>query len=217
MHRFIARAKLSGGRVPAGASMFRVRRSWTTGYRQHRGFSLIELLVALLVAAILLMFAIPAFSHLVNEYRLKTTANTLIGSLNTARIAAIQRNVEVQFCSNSASSNTSDTLGNACGTTNAGEIVALTSPGATTTTPLQVAPSELGIPSIQIHGNVAAIRYNGQGQGLMPGTSTPFDTATEVSPVVDVCSTALSTGNHIQVNMAAGSVITTTTSTGACP
>jgi hypothetical protein len=34
---------------------------------------------------------------------------------------------------------------------------------------------------------------------------------------VDVCSTAFSTNNHIQVNMAVGSVISTTTSSGACP
>jgi len=78
------------------------------------------------------------------------------------------------------------------------------------------APSQLSISSIQIHGTIQAIRFNGLGQGFTPGTSTPFGTGTG-SLVVDVCSTAFSTNNHIQVNMAAGSVITTSTSTGACP
>jgi type IV fimbrial biogenesis protein FimT len=130
-------------------------------------------------------------------------------------MAAIQRNASVQFCSNSATSNTTDALGAACGT-NTGAVLALTSPGATTTTPVLTATSELSISSIQIHGTIQAIRFNGLGQGLTPGTTTPFGTGTG-SLVVDVCSTAFSTNNHVQVNMAAGSVITTTPSTGACP
>ncbi|HKU17780.1 MAG TPA: GspH/FimT family pseudopilin [Candidatus Saccharimonadales bacterium] len=176
------------------------------------GFTLVELMVAIAVAAILLVIAVPSFTTAINSNRLTSTANALIGSLNAARMEAVQRNAPVQFCSNSATSNTSDTLGTACGT-NAGAVFALTSPGATTTTQLQVPPSELGISSIQIHGTMAAVRFNGQGQGLTPGTSTPVDGTV----VMDVCSTSLSTNNHIQVNMAAGSVITTTTSTGACP
>lgn len=182
-----------------------------------KGFTVVELMIALGVAAILLVIAVPNFANAINSNRLKTTANALIGSLNTARMAAVQRNVGVQFCSNSATSNTSDTLGSACGTTNAGEVFTLPSPSASTAIPLQVAPSELSISSIKIHGTIAAIRFNGQGQGLIPGKTTPFDTTAQSSPVVDICSTALSTNNHIQVNMAAGSVITTTSSTGTCP
>lgn len=177
-----------------------------------RGFTLVEMMVAIAVAAILLVIAVPSFTNAINSNRLKTTANALIGSLKTARIAAVQRNAPVQFCSNSATSNTTtDALGTACGT-NAGEVFALPSPSATTAIPLQVAPSELSIPSIQIHGTIAAVRFNSQGQGLSPGTTTPVS-----GPVADICSTALSTSNHIQVSMAAGSVITTTSSTGACP
>jgi type IV fimbrial biogenesis protein FimT len=180
-----------------------------------RGFTLVEMMITITVAVILLVIAVPSFNYIINSNRLTTTANAMIGSLNTARMAAVQRNASVQFCSNSATSNTSDTLGGACGT-NAGAVLALTSPGAATTTPVLTAPSELSISSIQIHGTIAAIRFNGQGQGLVPGTSTPFDSSTG-GVVVDVCSTALSTNNHIQVSMAAGSIITTTPSTGACP
>ena len=181
-----------------------------------RGFTLVELMITLTVATILLVIAVPSFSYIINSNRLTTTANALIGSLNTARMAAIQRNAAVQFCSNSATSNTSSTLGSACGT-NAGAVLALTSPTATTFTQVLAPPPGLSISSIQIHGTVAALQFNGLGQGLLPGTSTPFDSTAQGSPVVDVCSTAFSTNNHIQVNMAAGSIITTTTSTGACP
>jgi type IV fimbrial biogenesis protein FimT len=180
--------------------------------RCAKGFTIVELMVAIAVAAILLVIAVPSFTNAINSNRLKSTANTLIGSLKAARMAAVQRNLGVQFCSNSTASNTSDALGTACGT-NTGAVFALPSPSASTAIPLQVSPSELSISSIQIHGNIAAIRFNGQGLGFAPGASTPFS-----GVVADVCSTSLSTSNHIQVNMAAGgSVITTTSSTGACP
>ncbi|GFZ95498.1 hypothetical protein GCM10011408_14560 [Dyella caseinilytica] len=176
-------------------------------------------MVTVAVAAILLVIAVPNFTQAINANRLTTAANALIGALNNARMAAIQRNASVQFCSNSDTTNTTDALGTACGT-NAGAVLALTSPGATSTTQVLAAPSELGISSIQISGTMQAIRFNGQGQGLYPGTATPFDSGSpQTVPVVDVCSTALSTNNHIQVFMAAGNIITSSPSptTGACP
>ena len=216
MHSFIAPAKHRGGCTSAAARS----RALLYGHASalcSRGFTLVELMVTITVAAILLVIAVPSFSYMINSNRLTTTANAFIGALNTARMAAIQRNASVQFCSNSATSNTTDTVGTACGT-NTGAVLALTSPGATTTTPVLTAPPELSISSIQIHGTIQAIRFNGLGQGLTPGTATPFGTGTG-SLVVDICSTVLSTNNHIQVNMVAGSIITTTTSTitGACP
>jgi type IV fimbrial biogenesis protein FimT len=184
----------------------------STPIRPADGFSIVELMITIAVAAILLVIAVPSFSYIINSNRLNTAANALIGSLNTARMSAVQRNTEVQFCSNSATSNYTDTLGSGCGT-NTGEVVALTSPGATSYTEVQAAPLQLQMSSIQIHGTVAAVRFNGLGQGLSTGA-----TPTPVSGLVaDVCSTALSSNNHIQINMAAGSIISTTPYTGACP
>jgi type IV fimbrial biogenesis protein FimT len=184
--------------------------------RHARGLTVIELMVTVAVAAVLLSVAVPSFTYAINSNRLTTTANDMIAALNTARMAAIQRNASVQFCSNSAATNTTSTLGVACGTS-AGAVYALTSPGATAVTQVLTPTSELDISSIQIHGTMQAIQFNGQGQGLTPGTTTPYGTGTAGSLVVDVCSTSLSTNNHIQVNMAAGTVITTTNSSGACP
>jgi type IV fimbrial biogenesis protein FimT len=185
--------------------------------RPANGFTLVELMVAIFVATILLVIAIPSFTSIINSNRLTTTANALIGALNTAKMAAIQRNAPVQFCSNSATSNTSDVLGTNCGT-NAGQIWALPSSSSSAATMIQAAPTELSIPSIQIHGTSAAIQFNGLGQGLTAGTTTPFGNgSTTGGVVVDVCSTALSTNNHVQINMVAGTLITTTTSSGACP
>jgi type IV fimbrial biogenesis protein FimT len=216
MHRFIAPAKRFGERTPLGERPS----SACMGRRQARGVTLVEMMVTVAVAAVLLAIAVPNFNSMINANRLTSTANALIGALNTARIAAVQRNTEVQFCSNSTASNAtsaSDVLGTAC-LTNAGEVVALSSPGATSTVVVQVAPSELGVSSIQINGDIQAIRYNALGQGLDPSTNAPFDSGTpQTSPIADVCSTSFSTNNHILIYMAAGSVITTTTGSGACP
>jgi type IV fimbrial biogenesis protein FimT len=188
--------------------------------RPADGFTIVEMMIAVAVAAVLLAIAVPNFTAAINANRLTSTANAMIGSLNAARMAAVQRNTEVQFCSNSATSNTTSVLGAACNanTANAAADIALSS--ATSTVTVLTPPSGLSVSSIQIHGDIQAISFNGLGQGLIPGTSTPFDsTSAGDVPVVDVCSTALSTSaqNHILVYMAAGSVITTSPGSGACP
>lgn len=184
-----------------------------------RGFTLVELLVTIAVAAVLMMFAIPSFTNMINNNRLNAAANAMIGALNTARMAAIQQNTSAQFCSNAAATNTTtDALGTKCDT-NAGEVFvfAATSSSATgSATQLAAPPAELNIPSIHIHGTIAAIRYNSQGIGYAPGATTPFDSSAD-GAVVDLCSTALSTNNDIQIRMATGSIISTVTTTGTCP
>jgi type IV fimbrial biogenesis protein FimT len=187
--------------------------------RPADGFTIVEMMIAVAVAAVLLAIAVPNFTAAINANRLTSTANAMIGSLNAARMAAVQRNTEVQFCSNSATSNTTSVLGAACNesTANAAADIALS---GTSTVTVLTPPSGLSVSSIQIHGDIQAISFNGLGQGLIPGTSTPFDSTTAGDvPVVDVCSTALSTSaqNHILVYMAAGSVITTSPGSGACP
>ncbi|WP_211259099.1 GspH/FimT family pseudopilin [Dyella japonica] len=182
--------------------------------QREQGFTMVELVITMVVAAILFAVAIPNFSNLINSNRLTTGANALIGALNTARMEAIKRNGSVQFCSNLASTNTTDTLGSACAT-NAGAVFVLT--GTTTTSTLLAAPAALSIPSIQVR-SVAAIRFNGTGVGYAPGSTTPFGSGTG-NTVVELCSTALKTNNDIQVTMATGSIITSLppTTVASCP
>lgn len=181
---------------------------------RNRGFTLIELLVTMIVAVVLMLFAIPSFKNIINSYRLDAAANAMIASLNTARMAAIQQNTSAQFCSNAAGTNTTSALGTKCGT-DTGAVYALAT-SSSTAVQLAQPPPQLGISTIQIHGTVAAIRYNSQGLGYAAGSTTPFDSSTN-GAVVDICSTALSTNNHVQINMAAGSIISTLPSTGTCP
>ena len=63
-----------------------------------RGFSLIELMVTIAVAAILLGIAAPSFQDLVIRNRLATNANQLVTALNLARSEAIKRGTTVSVC-----------------------------------------------------------------------------------------------------------------------
>lgn len=63
-----------------------------------RGFTLVELLVGLTVAAILLTIAIPGYGFLVSTSRLAAATNDLMTALHLARSEAITRGVRVTVC-----------------------------------------------------------------------------------------------------------------------
>lgn len=67
-------------------------------WRRSRGFTIIELMVTVFIAAILFAIAIPSFRQMVANNRLVTQANDLIGALNYARSEAITRNRTVRLC-----------------------------------------------------------------------------------------------------------------------
>lgn len=178
--------------------------------RTTLGFTLAELMVTVAVASILVTIAVPSFRGLTISNSLTAAANDVVGALNFAKMEAIKRNASTQLCSNVAATNTSDTLGAACGTEGAAVYV-LT---AGTPSTVQVRGASAGIQApVQLHGSIAAIRFGGLGIGYKPGSpTTPYS-----DTVIDLCSSAISSDNHRVVAMSTGSLITTTTSTGACP
>lgn len=74
---------------------------------KNRGFSLIELLVALAVVVIVTTLAVPSFSRLVDSNRVETAAAGLSAAAMLARSEAIKRGTIVALCAGS---------GVACGT-----------------------------------------------------------------------------------------------------
>ncbi|WP_181880992.1 GspH/FimT family pseudopilin [Crenobacter cavernae] len=69
------------------------------------GFTLIELVVVMAVAAISLAVAVPAFSSLSLNARLSDITSDLVATLNYARSEAIRRNQTVYVCALNAKSN----------------------------------------------------------------------------------------------------------------
>lgn len=201
-----------GARGRAGRSGVSVGRSFAPSraprlQRRERGFTLIELMVTIAVAAVLLVIAVPSFKSITLSNKLNTAVNDLVGSLNTARMEAIKGNANAQFCSNSSSSNGSDALGNKCSAQTVGAVVLVTGSDFT------VARAGSPIPaSLIISGSAAAIRFGGDGIGHAVGNTAPY-----TGPVADICTSSSSKDNHRIIQMTAGSILETSTSSGACP
>ena len=65
--------------------------------RERRGFTLIELMVVLAIAAIILSVGIPSFRTMLQNQRMTSTVNGLFASMNLARSEALKRGMPVHL------------------------------------------------------------------------------------------------------------------------
>lgn len=179
------------------------------------GFTLTELMITLAIAVVLTVIAIPSFKSIIYSNKLTATANDMVAALNSARLEAVKRNATTQFCSNSATVNTTtDNLGTACGV-QTGAVYVWPAASASTAAILVLAPTSGIVFPMQVSGNVAALRFNGQGLAQGVGSSTLLYAGT----VATICTTSISSNNRRVITMTAGSILTTTSpsSPTTCP
>jgi type IV fimbrial biogenesis protein FimT len=69
------------------------------GLRVNRGFTLIEIMIALLVLAILASISIPSIQPIIRKNRLTTETNRLLADLAYSRAEGIMRSGTVMLCS----------------------------------------------------------------------------------------------------------------------
>jgi prepilin-type N-terminal cleavage/methylation domain-containing protein len=65
--------------------------------RKDRGFSTIEISIAIAIILIFCAIAVPSVVNLTREYRVTTAADRLAGEIQTARLLAVSRNTPFQL------------------------------------------------------------------------------------------------------------------------
>lgn len=68
----------------------------------HRGFTVIELMITIVIVAILLTIGVPSMQNLIMDNRVTTAANTFLTELNLARSEAVKRGARVVVCRTNA-------------------------------------------------------------------------------------------------------------------
>ena len=66
--------------------------------KQHRGFTLVELLYTLAVAALIMGVGIPAFTNTMRNTSMTASTNSIVTALHSARSEAIKRRARVTVC-----------------------------------------------------------------------------------------------------------------------
>ncbi|MDD4965937.1 GspH/FimT family pseudopilin [Halothiobacillus sp.] len=157
-------------------------------HRRMRGFTIIELMITLVVAAILLAIAIPSFTYLTVSNKLTTSANSLVSNLAIARMAAIKRNADVGVCGD-----------NTC---------SVNFPAGSATV---IHAGISGIqPSVIDIKNVKALNYGAQGLAHTTTSTAPYS-----GLVADIYTGQISSNNHRCVYLTSGSVVSTCTESNA--
>lgn len=70
-----------------------------TRYARSKGFTLLELMITIGVAAVILGFGVPGFMSIIQNNRATTHTNDLITALNLARSEATRRAAGITVCS----------------------------------------------------------------------------------------------------------------------
>ena len=164
-------------------------------YPRMRGFTIIELMITLVVAAILLAIAIPSFTYLMVSKKLTTSANSLVSNLAIARMAAIKRNADVGVCADSACSVNFPA-------------------GSTTVIHAGISGIQSGVIDIK---STKYLAYGAQGLAYAVTSTGPLVKATAPYSglVADIYTAQISSNNHRCVYLTSGSVVSTCTESNA--
>jgi len=169
------------------------------------GFTLVELMVTLSVAAIMIALAAPSFASIFNSNRLAGTANELLATLQSARIEAVRRNLRTVVCRSDDGATCNTASGNwggwisfvdtdRSGVFNAGDVLLRTN---TIATPVRVTASPA------ISGDSSRVAFGSDGfahatNGTMLSATIGVCIVT-AEPNLNTRDVALATGSRVSV------------------
>ena len=80
--------------------------------KRDTGFSLVELLVTVALAAVILAVAVPSFTGLFGSSKISASTNEFVASIHTTRSEAIKRNTRAAMCPSASPTSAAATCDN---------------------------------------------------------------------------------------------------------
>jgi len=93
-----------------------------------RGFTLIELMIGLVLLGVIVMLALPSFTAMLHNMRLRNSAESILSGLQAARTQALQRNGRAEFLLINEALDPTNVAGYAPNTTGPGWAVRIRNP-----------------------------------------------------------------------------------------
>lgn len=184
--------------------------------RLEEGFSLMELLVTVAVLAITLSIALPSFSAVVGESKLRSQANEIQSALTFARTEAIRLNRSVVFChSNNGINCTAPAASGWEGWLVSAAGAALATPAVPASRTGIIPPAPMRISSgVNLTASNHAIRFTPQGLARGFANNIPL------SDTIRVCITQAAVNpntREIQFSSGGRSRVVVSDNAGSCP
>ena len=159
--------------------------------RSARGFTLIELMIGLVLLGILLVLAMPSFTTMFQNMRLRTTAETVLSGLQSARAEALKRNQSVDFLLTAGAIDPGNYAGMVANTSGPGWAVRVDPAECTAPTPTECfIDGKAGLegsnqaagstPIVQIAASHGLVKFNALGRAL-DAAGTPVDVQIDVT------------------------------------
>lgn len=171
------------------------------------GFTIVELMFTVFIAAILFAVAVPSFRQMMANNRLATQSNDMIGAVNIARSEAITRNTDVVLCR--AASETATTCS---GSTNTWGFWIVRNSTSSEIVRRGAVPTYGGVIIVRSGFTNDSVTFGADG---LARQGSPL--ALVANQAVTVCTTFNTTFQNIRtITIGAGSRVSTVRSAGAC-